>query len=156
MEGEKHNPIAIIALLVVLIGVGFSIFYQDEIFDSPISQASASVSVESTPAQNGVLPPPSGFPNDIPLETGAPLVASMTTHHGEYGTLLSVSYESSEEQSQKISEYREWLTVSGYEIREKEKDGVLKLHGAKSEGEVFVSVHETQEGSLIEVSYLLK
>ena len=158
MENDKHSVKTILILVAVLVLAGLIIYKQGNGAENePVSENTAEAPViEETPEIGGVLAPPEGFPSEIPLEDNIEIAESMTTHHPELGTLYSVSYESAEGQEEKILEYKEWLAVSGFEIREKEKEGVLKIYGERGDGKVFVSVHLLEEGSLVEVSWLEK
>ncbi|MDP2642040.1 MAG: hypothetical protein Q8P21_01995 [bacterium] len=158
----KIVPAIVIVLLIVAIGYVFLKTSQSPANTPSLESGNATsqsgmVVVENTPAVNGAIPVPEGFPQSIPLEEGE-IVESATTHYPDQNVRqLSLSYRSSKTMNQKYAEYKEYLNRTGYEIKEADANSPVKaLFGTGRESNLSVVISNSGDSTLVQLSYLLK
>lgn len=165
---EQPQPLKTISTIVVLLlvlGAGFLLFFKyrsvpnQENLPTPdnTNHEPRTVVVENTPMVNGSFSLPAGFPQDIPIEVGN-LIESATTRYPEQNVQqLSISYRSSKTITQKYAEYRNYMTVSGYQITEENGTAQVRaIFGVKEGHNLSVAISSREGKTLVQISYLLK
>lgn len=104
----------------------------------------------------GVMRPPAGLPADILLENEN-IIESFTTDFLDQDVRqLSVSYTSSKTVSAKYAEYKNYMTISGYEITESPANAPVRaIFGTKEGVSLSVAVSASNGDTLVQLSYLL-
>ncbi len=160
---DKKTLIAVVVVLVILAaGYLLATKYDKRMGIKDGDKASETipleVSVTHTERVNGVLPPPPGFPSDIPVEK-TDIRESATT---QYPTLdakqLSLNYQTSKTVAQKLTEYRDYMKKAGYSVSESSASAPVKaLFGTKDDANLTVVISNAGSGkTLVQVAYLLK
>jgi|SRR3989344_76235 len=165
MEHSKKikTSSAIVIIILVLISGYFLLGKDRSLIDTnqskPVgNQNPMRVVAESTPAVNGVLSVPKGFPQDIPMEKGGILESAISNYPDQNARQLSVSYISSKTVTQKYAEYKNYMVSSGYEIKEggSVSSSVRAIFGTKSDVNFSVAISSSGGSTLVQLSYLLK
>ena len=152
--------------LVVVIVVILALYFIGKKYTPPISEVvdlgetesdKLMVVVENTQLVNGVLPPPLGFPTDIPVEEPG-ILESATTDYPEQGAKqLSLSFTSAKTVAEKYAEYKSYLQRSGYKITETPVSSPVRaLFGVKDVANLSVALSRKDGQTLVQLSYLLK
>ncbi|MFZ2484427.1 MAG: hypothetical protein WAX80_00675 [Minisyncoccia bacterium] len=164
METEQNTKVvsAVVVIIIILFAGYFLMSKYDRSPEEPgnlegTEQEPVSVVVENTQKVDGVLPAPSGFPTDIPTETGAVLESVTTSYPGQGAKQLSLSYRSSKTVTQKYTEYKNYMTASGYQIKEGAANSPVRaIFGTKQESNLSVAISSSEGKTLVQLSYLLK
>ncbi|MDO8565095.1 MAG: hypothetical protein Q7R67_00480 [bacterium] len=150
--------------IILIIGAGFLFFKMkstpvevEEGTDTQNGSQEMVVVVTETPAVNGTLRAPAGFPAEIPLEVGVILESATTEYPNQDASQLSVSYRSDKTVAQKYAEYKSYLTNAGYQITEGSTNAPVRaLFGTKVEANLSVAISANGGKTLVQLSYLIK
>lgn len=159
---KRNSIIALVVFLILAIGFVLSGKYRNPVQeDSPTfgstNDKPAIVVVENTPMVNGTLSVPTGFPPDIPLEKGKILESAATHYPDQNAQQLSISYRSSKTIAQKYTEYKNYMTASGYQITEGAVNTPVRaVFGTKESVNLSVAISSSEDGTLVQLSYLVK
>ena len=162
-QSPNVKIISAVIIIILILGLSYVLYtnYKPAVERSPMSDntkdTSEVVMVENTPMVNGVLSAPTGFPQEIPLESGAIIESATTKYPGGIATQLSASYKSSKTLAQKYTEYKNYMTAAGYQITESGNGSTLKaIFGTDSNVNLSVVISSSIDGTLVQISYLLK
>jgi hypothetical protein len=165
MEASQNKTIVstIIIVIILVFGVGYMLFGKDtpplqkDTATSPITNNSPVVLVENTPLVNGIVPIPAGFPSDIPLEADKVLESATTHYPNQNASQLSLNYQSSKTIAQKYAEYKAYMEQRGYQMTEDNTSSSVKsIFGIKDDTNLSVVISNTNEKTLVQLSYLIK
>jgi len=141
----KRNPIALVAVFVILLVLAFIMFgkNKDDV-TNPSENNSTNVTKENvvmTKAEAGKVP--TGFPSSIPVESNNIILADtkVYTDRATPVTLYTVNYTSSKTVAEKYNEYLSFMTKEGYVFAENGKDEKNHaLYGMNGGNSLLVSI----------------
>jgi hypothetical protein len=163
---EPANSKAILGALavVVVIAAGYFLFTKFSAYntgvgdtDAPLAEDENAVKVVSTPLAGGKMQPPEGFPSSIPYEAGS-ITESTTTDFPEQGARqLAVTYVTAKSVAEAYSGLLRYITQEGYKVSEGAASSPVKtIFGNKGNAMLSVAVSSQAEGTLVQISYLVK
>ena len=163
---EQSQNIKIISAIVVvlaILGVGYILSEKYPVSNGNPNpnpnNMSKVVTVENTLMVGGILPLPTGFPQDIPLEEDEILESATTYYPNQNAKQLSVSYRSLKTITQKYVEYKAYMSQTGYKVAEdspNSSSSVRTILGTKADTNLSVAISSMKGGTLVEISYLFK
>jgi hypothetical protein len=149
--------IVILVVLVFALSLGRRSQSDQNELTGNLDDSSAIVMVENTPVVDGVISVPDGFPPDIPLEKDKILESSTTRYPKQSLRQLSVSYQSLEPVAQKYMEYKNYMGLAGYSLKEEEPIAPTKvISGTKGDSNLSVVISNSGGRTLVQLSYLSK
>jgi hypothetical protein len=164
VESSQNTRTALIAIIILIVLVAGYVSFgkhrssQEGLFVSPSDDDSpAIVVVENAIMTNGVLPVPTGFPQDIPIEKEVILESAVTHYPEQNAEQLSLSYQSSKTIAQKYTEYINYIRQAGYDITEEDTSSPMKsIFGIREDANLSVAISRSEGQTLVQLSYLLK
>ncbi|MDO8424027.1 MAG: hypothetical protein Q7S54_00260 [bacterium] len=152
----SNKTLLALALVLLIAAGGYWLYQKYGLPEGLWGEKSMVVEVASTPATNGVIPMPAGFPQGIPFE--GIITESATTRYPEQNaTQLSVSFQTPKTIDEKYAEYKAYLSQAGYIVTEGEPNAPAKsLFGTKMDANLSVVVSSPDGITLVQLSYLLK
>ncbi len=163
-SGNMNVKIVLGALAVVVVLIAgyfaFRYFSSSSAVDmntSGINGRASDAIVEGTPTVNGVLTVPVGLPEGLPIEEGN-IVESVSTEYIEHNARqINVSYISAKTEAEVYDEYKKYVSENGYEVSEGDPSSAVRsITGKKENANLSVTVSTQEEGTLIQISYLMK
>jgi hypothetical protein len=156
MEQEVSKSKNMLLLIVAIVMIFIAAYLLPEKYRAIETNQNLStvVLVENTREIHGVLPVPSGFPKDIPIENQNIVDSSTTYHPIEDIKQFYVSYLSEKGVAEKFNLYREYMIQAGYILSEEKSK--RSLSGTKGNSTLYVNLGERDGKTLVELSFLSK
>lgn len=160
-QSQKTRTLTAVLLIVLVLGVGYilsSKYRASQGGESvPLAEQPRKIEVENTAMVNGFLPAPAGLPSDIPIE-GDRVLESVTTKYPEQNAeQLSLNYQSQKSVAEKYAEYKQYMELAGYDVSEGDASSPVRaLFGEKEDANLTVVISNSEEGTLVQLAYLLK
>jgi hypothetical protein len=168
-EMRNMNILTAVMIIILLLGAGFLLFIKYGSFQNrdvqitlPTTRSSANsgtlqVVVENTPKNRGVAGLPAGFPTSIPVEVNNIAESATTRYPAQRVQQLSLSYLSSMTINKKYDEYKNYLKLNGYALKEGSVSAPIRyIFGTKDNINLSVFISSEQGKTLIKLAYLLK
>ncbi|KKW02014.1 MAG: hypothetical protein UY36_C0013G0004 [Parcubacteria group bacterium GW2011_GWA1_49_11] len=164
-QPSQTKTISALVVILLILGVGFLLLTKYRVSlnqenlptSSNVGDEQVTVVVKNTPMVNGITSAPTGFPRDIPLESGNLTESATTQYPRENARQLSLSYLSLKTIAQKYAEYKNYMERTGYQITEGSTSSSLRtIWGAKQNVNLTVVVSGRENRTLVQLSYLLK
>lgn len=157
MLANKYVKTFLSLIFLALLGAGFVwwIKWSKERAARFVAERPMNVQVERVTEVEGKFLPPEGFPDSIPLDEDNIVESVRTSYPEQNAVQTSVMYRSTEEKSEKYSEYRTYMEKEGYKLSEGGETGeVLFLQGTKT-GENLSITLSTWEGlTVVQIAHL--
>lgn len=158
---SHRKIITSVLAIVLLVALGYILFNKYGAKNGQVPQedntALMEVVVEHTPRTNGVLPVPTEFPQDIPVEKTSIVESATSVFSDLNARQLTVSYQSKKTVGEKYTEYKNYMTEAGYTLSEGGTGANLKsVFGTKENINLTVVISKAEVGSLVQIAYLLK
>ena len=148
------TPAALLIVLAVMIVSQWDKAQAPIVNNEPLKEGEQVVHLEKTPAVNGALPPPSGFPLDIPVE-GNITDSLTTTISGYKAKQLSLAYRTTGAVADKYEEYKNYLKNAGYQVQEGASSAPVKaIYGTKTGINISIVISNGGTDTLVQVAYL--
>lgn len=146
-----------LSAVVLIAAVALAIYFIAQTGQSGYTQENVSVVRAELDELEGENRIPAGFPLDTPVEAEN-ITEALSMHYADAGVVLhSVSYTSSDTPIEAYAKWLEYMENANYDIPTEGRNiDELMLHGLINIGELNVAISTSEDGTLIQTSYLDK